>query len=203
VRYDSLLERDFILILDLHPQVSTFEEQPMRLDWEDEAGAGRTYIPDVLVKFTPGIFLQRRVAQPYLCEIKNLDTLGKSWAKLKPKLRSGAAEALRNGWTFRIFTECRIRGRVLQTAEFIRKHLHGAIEPAILPDLKGLLLDGGSLTVEQVSDRVAKDGGSRLTVVQTIWTLVARGVLCTDLESAASFQSPLSKGWNFHELTQA
>jgi hypothetical protein len=45
VQFDSMLERDFILLLDLHPSVLSFAEQPMRIRWLSSDGLPQVYVP--------------------------------------------------------------------------------------------------------------------------------------------------------------
>src|SRR5690349_7344800 len=87
VRYDSLLERDFFLVLDLHPAVESYQEQPIHLPWWSDEGIERVYVPDVLVRFrrNAGRFLGRRVSLPWLVEAKDHDDLGKNWNRLRTK----------------------------------------------------------------------------------------------------------------------
>jgi hypothetical protein len=138
VHYDSLLERDFFLILDLHQAVTWFEEQPMRVPWFDDKGVERSYIPDVAIRFRTGRFLGRTVRKPVLGELKLWDDLGKNWPALRIKLRSGFEQANRSGWIFHIFSDLHVRGLVLRNAEFVRKHLHGECDQ----ELTDLSVDG-------------------------------------------------------------
>lgn len=46
--YESSLERDFCLLLDFMPRVTSFETQPCAIDWTDAKGRRRRYTPDVL-----------------------------------------------------------------------------------------------------------------------------------------------------------
>jgi len=48
--FESLLEKDYLLLLDFDETVESFEVQPVRIPGK---GIVRGYVPDVLVKFWP------------------------------------------------------------------------------------------------------------------------------------------------------
>src|SRR6266581_6966395 len=60
--FESSLERDFLLLLDFDPDVEFYEEQPVRIVYQDDHGRCRTYTPDVFVRY-------RTAAKPLLCEV--------------------------------------------------------------------------------------------------------------------------------------
>src|ERR1017187_4079 len=70
VQFDSMLERDFILLLDLHPSVRWFAEQPMKIRFIDASGVDQVYVPDFYVEFKGGRFLGRNVKRPWIVETK-------------------------------------------------------------------------------------------------------------------------------------
>lgn len=70
VQFDSMLERDFILLLDMHTAVGSFAEQPMKVDWLDREGVSQVYVPDFLISFTGDVFLGRRIWRPWIVETK-------------------------------------------------------------------------------------------------------------------------------------
>jgi hypothetical protein len=197
VHYDSLIERDFFLILDLHPAVAWYEEQPIRIPWIDGAGTERIYIPDVLIRFRNGVFLNRKVRQPSLVELKHGDDLGKNWASLRPKLRAGFRKAREQGWIFHLFTDKQVRGCALRNAEFVRKHLHGDCAEEIVAAIKKQVREQRECTAERLAAALGKEGRAQRMILEVIWTLVAKGVLSTDLEVPISPNSPIFPGWNY------
>src|SRR4029453_16883780 len=51
--FESSLERDFLLLLDFDPNVECFEEQPIKILYQDDTSRLHTYTPDVLFRFPP------------------------------------------------------------------------------------------------------------------------------------------------------
>jgi hypothetical protein len=199
VRFDSLLERDFFVVLDLHPAVVWFEEQPMKIRWIDTGGAERVYVPDVLVTFRKGQFLHRRVGCKLLIELKHRDDLGKNWDSLRPKFRAGVRAAARQGWRFKILTDKHIRGVALQNAEFIRKHLHSEYDNLAASAIKNHILSHGNCTVEQLAAAVDCDGHVHRGTLDAVWALVANGVLATNIEVPISPSAPIFKGFHYEK----
>jgi hypothetical protein len=66
---ESSLERDFLIMLDFDIGVKYFEEQPLRLEYNDAYGSSRSYTPDVYVEYRTDISPADRM-KPMLCEIK-------------------------------------------------------------------------------------------------------------------------------------
>jgi hypothetical protein len=187
VRYDSLLERDFLLVLDLHPAVEWFEEQPMKIPWIDKNGVGRVYVPDVLVRFRPSHrFLGRPAGRTLLVELKHRDDLGKNWDALRPKLRAGVHAAAQQGYRFKILTEMQTRGLALKNAEFIRKHLHAHFEQETADALKECLARCTGCSAERLAAQVSRNSLVVQKALHCIWTLVAKGVFAVDLEEPLS-----------------
>ena len=89
VQFDSLLERDFILLLDLHPNVRWFAEQPMRISVGVEDGPEQFYVPDFLVTFHGGGFLGWRTRRPWIVETKCSSDLRANWPKFATEVSGG------------------------------------------------------------------------------------------------------------------
>jgi hypothetical protein len=196
VRFDSLLERDFLLILDLHPAVEWFEEQPMKIPWIDASGDERIYVPDVFVKFHRGRqFLGRIAGTPLVVELKHRDDLGKQWETLRPKLRAGFHASAQQGYRFKILTERQTRGIALRNAEFVRKHLHGALDEDEGKAIISAVRRTGQSSAEELAASLKRIGRTTPEPLDYVWTLVARGYLAVDLETSISPCSMITMGW--------
>jgi hypothetical protein len=115
VQFESSLERDFIVVLDVLSQVvEGFEEQPIEITWMWD-GRLHHYTPDFPVHFSGDQFVRKAsTRKPWLVEIKYRDDLRKNWKIFRPKYRAATAEAARRGWAFHIITEQEIRTPLLQ-----------------------------------------------------------------------------------------
>ncbi len=136
VQFDSLLEREFIDILNLHPAVRAFEEQPMKIGYVDENGNRQVYVPDFYVRFKGGEFLGRKVNRPWIVETKYRSDLHENWQRIKPKLRAGFRVAVLDRCTFRVVSESILNGPVAKNVKFLKRFINA--EPH--PDLTSMIL---------------------------------------------------------------
>jgi len=107
IGYESTLERDFVSLMAFDPGVTDIEEQPVRIDFEDDEGRKRHYTPDYLV--------HRNGAPPLLAEIKPSKFLTPD---LEPKFEAAQSYAAARGWEFEVWTEKDIRTPRLQKHSF-------------------------------------------------------------------------------------
>lgn len=77
--FESLLEKDYLLLLDFDDGVEAFEVQPVRIP---VAGVPKGYVPDVLVKYRPDVETGA-VRKPNLVRSKLL----KTWNVMQKNIR--------------------------------------------------------------------------------------------------------------------
>ncbi len=120
IAFESLLERDFIYLLDYEPSVTWFEEQPMRIEYEYEAKQ-RHYTPDFLI-------VEQK--QPVLVECKP-----ERFADTEENRRKFAVArhcCQEKGWQFRVVTEQEIRsGFRLQNIRLLTQYARQCIDPFV------------------------------------------------------------------------
>jgi len=129
IAFESLLERDFIYLLDYDPAVEWFEEQPLSIEYLHEASL-RHYTPDfhllesgrhVLVECKPDRFVETE-------ENCRKFAVGREWCQ-------------GHGWEFRVATEQQIRNgfrlqNVKLLAQYARQKVGAAIRSQILAFLQ-------------------------------------------------------------------
>ncbi len=150
VQFDSLLERDFILLLDMHPVIRWFAEQPLKIPFSD-GSAGQFYVPDFLIEFHGGSFMGRNVDRPWIVEMKYCSDLITNWRKIRPKIRAGFREASRRASQFRIVTETRILSAGLENARFLRRHLNSAISSQAMDDIVRFVRAAGQMRISDLT----------------------------------------------------
>lgn len=105
VQWESLLERDAILMFEYHCEVRTYQEQPSVEAYYDDAHRPHRYYPDFGVIVKEG--------QQILYEVKHEVDLAKP--HIKRKLEAVAKRLAEQGRPFRILTEKEIRRTPLFT----------------------------------------------------------------------------------------
>lgn len=94
--YESSLERDFLITLEVDIDVLSYETQPVRLNYLDQKGHKRHYTPDVLVK---------RRNRTELCEVKYVRDVQALRHLHKERWLVAHRYAKEKGWVFRLITE--------------------------------------------------------------------------------------------------
>lgn len=122
VWFESALERDFALILEDHPEVTHYQEQPITIEYfyNDK---NRVYTPDFLVYFSESSGIK-----PWLCEIKYRSELKEKIGKLKPKFKAAMTYAESENWQFKILTEDYIRGPYLDNLKFLSRYNYNDLD---------------------------------------------------------------------------
>jgi hypothetical protein len=192
VQYESSLERDFIVILDVMcGTVKAFEEQPIEIAWT-ENGRQHRYTPDFLVHFNGGHFLRRASTRiPWLIEIKYRNDLKNKWGTLRSKFRAANAEAMRRGWAFHVLTEREIRTPLLSNAKQLRIYRKRDTDQTCAERLCAALKPQGTMCVRDLLNAIGASPAEQTTFVHEIWRLVAEGRFCADLEKPLSLQTQI------------
>jgi hypothetical protein len=188
--FESSLERDLLILLDFDPDVLSYEEQPVRIDYLDAEGRLRHYTPDVLVRWR-GDAVPSRDRAPLLVEVKYRTDLKANGAVLKPRLKAARGYAHERGWTFRILTEVEIRTPYLSNARFLdsyrRLNGHGAMTDLFLQTLHQL----HESDPETLLAALRPDPQGRAELLPALWGLVAAGKVGVDLNLPLTMRSRL------------
>lgn len=191
--FESLLERDHMILLEFDDAVEKFEEQPVRIPLPaGKGGGGRTYVPDILVHYRPG--RSGKVKKPRLAEVKTRKDLEKNAAKYAPKFSAARRYAAERAWEFQVVTEEDIRIPRLPNLKFLREyHL---IEPARADTarvLQALDAAGGWIELGDFLDPpLCQSDEERLAMLPVIWHLVAVGRFHVDLDRPFTDRTELS-----------
>lgn len=132
VEAESLLEFDFLNILDFDPRVEKYGEQCLIIPWRDERGQQHKYHPDVLVKFYSDVLKRidgyggdpNRRFRSTVYEVKPSEVLRSQWSELKPKYRSVIGALKGTGVRFRLITEKQINPIFAQNVRFLVGYKH-------------------------------------------------------------------------------
>lgn len=178
--FESLLERDFMILLEFDPEVASFEEQPARIPVTRKGKRPTTYVPDVLVHYHPG--RDGRIRKSVLTEVKKRTDLEKNKKKYAPKFAAARQFAIEKGWEFRTVSDREIRSPRLANLKFLREYL--LIEPSrehVNRVLHILQTAGGKAEVQDVLERYDSET-ERLETLPVIWHLVATDALRAELK---------------------
>jgi hypothetical protein len=184
VAFESTLERDFLIRLELAPHAQDVVPQPLRVPYRTNAGRLSHYTPDFLVRYRRGDGDARR---PLLVEVKPREALRSDWAALRPKFKAARRYARENGWGFRIFDERRIRDATWENAMFLRPYRSQAFARGEIQKILDTLGRVGVAKVQHLIGEHFLAETDRLRGHSLIWSLLARG------EIECDFGQPLSE----------
>lgn len=213
VQAESLLEYDFLSILDFDPRVEKYGEQCIAIPWRDASGRRRRYSPDVLVKFDRAVV--RRIngfsGDPNLqfrgtvYEVKPSTVLAEDWAELKPKFQ-GAQRALRGtGVRFRLMTERQINQVFAANVRILVGYKQPPPdnpkllqETAIDEELHDLIRNlKEPISPQQILDRYSQSFEVRARILGRLWRMVALCKFDADLTEPLTMNTPLWPGQLF------
>jgi hypothetical protein len=177
--FESLLEKEFMLLLDFNDEVESFEEQPVTIPLP---GVPRGYTPDVLVRFHAD-HISGRVRAPLLTEIKHSDDLKKNAEKYAPKFAAAVKYAAERGWQFALTTEKEIRTVRLANLKFLREYRNIAPgEEACGRVLKLIDETNGATSLHGLLAHLATNDEDQMYWLPVIWHLVLMRRLTTNLD---------------------
>ena len=128
IAFESLLERDFIYLLDYDPAVDWFEEQPLSIEYLHEAQQ---------LRYTPDFHLLER-GQHVLVECKPerfVDT-----EENRRKFAVGQAWCEERGWEFRLITDQQVRrGYRLQNIKLLSQYARQKVDAMTRSQIQAFL----------------------------------------------------------------
>jgi len=188
--FESTLERDFMLLVEFDPDVLSYEEQPVRIDYLSVDCQTRYYTPDILVTYRQ-TSTSTMLKPPLLAEIKYRRDLFECWRELKPKFRAARHYAKGQGWIFKIITEVEIRTPYLKNIKFLRQFQRCPVNLADADLLLQKVSDLQSTDPESLLSAVCPEARDRAQLLPTLWRLVARRTIGADLNQPLTMRSPI------------
>jgi len=128
IAFESLIEQDYLFLLDFEPDVLTFTEQPVQIEyfWE---GKERHYTPD---------FHVARKTGEEIVECKPLELVHSDENQRKFKIAREWCQS--QGWSFHVVTDDEIRtGTRLNNVKLLTRHARLSIPPGLLRQVQSAL----------------------------------------------------------------
>lgn len=184
IGFESSLERDFVLMTRfLHPTAKV-EEQPIRIEFQDQAGNARSYVPDFLVTFDD------RPAD--LVEVKPAEDLARNGTEYRGKFAAAGAYANARGWQFRVMTEADIRGAEIKAYRFLLPYRDRQPDPGVIARILRASRNTGPASAKSLLGPLFTSDDELAQGLTALWHLVAVGVLMADLSCMPSTEALIS-----------
>lgn len=173
VEWESLLERDAILLLEFSPGVKSFQEQPVLVQYRD-GDVVRRYFPDFEITTTDAELIH--------LEVKPETQLLR--ADVAHKLTKVAEHYAANGHAYRILTDTAIRRQPLLGNVTLLARLRRQDDTLLsLSEEVRRLLTGGALPFDVLAHQVGRE---------RLLKMIALGHVGCDLTAPLSGSSPVS-----------
>lgn len=121
VAFESLIEQDYLFLLDFEPDVVTFSEQPLQIEyvWEDKS-----------LHYTPDFHVIRSTGEE-LVECKPQKLVNRDDNQRKFKVARELCQS--QNWFFRVVTDEEIRaGHRLNNIKLLTRHARVCLHPDVL-----------------------------------------------------------------------
>jgi hypothetical protein len=170
VGYESTLERDYAHLLDFNARVGKIIGQPLRIRYQVDGEAPRSYTPDFLVHFIP--IGDSKPWRTTLYEVKYREELIDRRTELEPAFRAARQLCAERRWNFRVVTERYIRNPYLENVQFLRDYRgypdDGATSLMLLRAMERLKVS----TPSQLLAATFMDLTNRMQAVGVLWRLI-------------------------------
>ncbi len=178
ISFESKLERDFYLIFDFDNNVSSIQDQPIRIEYVENKDAKTS-----IRSYTPDVFIVRGEGYPNIIgEVKYYNNLKEDWARLKPKFKAAVryARQLDEPTIFVIFTD---RCKKIANKDYIRNvHFLDDYNDYKTEDyevIKNLYVQ--DMTIQKLLDMYSEDKIEQMQLVPSLWALVKQQIIEVDL----------------------
>ena len=199
VQAESLLEYDFLNILDFDPRVLKYGEQCLVIPWKDHEGRKRKYHPDALVLFDEEWMARNRQLGSSVFEVKPAAVLREQWSELKPKYRATLHALRGTGVRFRLITERQINQVFAANVRFLMNYKKPRMLEERSPEdramdaalLKLVWELRKPITPQEILDQFGQSFELRARLITRIWCFVAHCTLEADLIEPLTMVTPL------------
>lgn len=189
--YESLLERDLMILLEFDDAVEGFEEQPVKIPFKVSGRARSTYVPDILISYKPT--QPDEPGRKVLGEVKTSEDLKKNKVKYAPKFEAAESYAKERGWEWRKFTEKEIRTPYLDNLKFLRESSEADPLDEYLSEVKVCVGDlHGKATIGKVLEDLCPTDDRILYIAPALWRLLFTKVIHADLTKPLSMKTKLA-----------
>ena len=195
-RAESLLEQEFLTLLDYDSRVKGFQVQPFKINWRAPNGRWRKFTPDVVVSYTADAQLSEPSLKPTVFEVKTQKELSEKAELLQPKFEAVSSWADMYGCRFQIITEAEIRTPYLINVQHFTAYRSFRLgEDPAAGRMQRLLLEalhvGQKRSSKEVLAHVSSNLSDQAKLIPWLWNLVTLELVGTDLTKPFNMGSPI------------
>lgn len=177
--FESILEKELMLLLEFDANVEQFEEQPVKVA-----------VPGVMQGYVPDLLIQYRGEHPTeLVEVKTQAYLDRYATEYAPKFAAAESYCEERGWRFVKYTEQDIRTPRLSNLKFLRRYRNIQPTPDEVNQVLSRLPANGQSSTEAILATFAPE--ERETWLPVLWHMVLTRQLLTNLDAELPVDVPV------------
>lgn len=188
-RYESTLERDFMLLMQFDAAVDYYTPQPLTMPYRGADGLTHKYTPDGLIEWRSDRILHD--SRPVLVEIKYREAFQGEWRKWRALKRAAQEYAKDRGWHFQIYTEREIRTPFLDNVRFLLPYMRRTSAPEIESWIIENLVEIIESTPRELINLLYRDRWNQASLIPVLWRLLAERRISFDITQPLNMQSPI------------
>lgn len=168
VAFESVLERDFYMMLEFDENVVSYEEQPMRMQYEYLDGKNRRYTPDTLVTY--------KNRSQRLFEVKYEDELQNN-LELQEKLQL-LSRHIKQEYSidFEVYTDKYMDKQLLLNYKFLYKFVFIPEDINIINEINNILNHVDKISVKDMLTKLDTNENKQLKYLPYIWNYVFHNI---------------------------
>lgn len=183
IAFESVLERNFYLLLEFDPMVQSYYEQPFALKYELN-GKKSKYTPDSLVNYYDGS--QNVFEVKYQKDIDTDTELQEKLNVLKTVL------PIKTSLPFKIFTDHNIQDEYLNNAQFLYHYAFLHANDSYTTKIQNILKNShDAITVKQLLESISSNRIEHLNYLPYIWYEVFKNTSLVDMHQRLTMNTIL------------
>ncbi|KLE06652.1 heteromeric transposase endonuclease subunit TnsA [Aliarcobacter butzleri] len=185
IAFESVLERDFYMLLEFDENVISYVEQPITINYEYKDGSKRRYTPDCLVTYKDGT--ERYYEVKYINEIKNDNELRKKLDFLKSYFYD------EHTLKFDIFTDEEIGKIYLDNLKFLYKFAFIPQDNEKIVKINKILNEVDKTSVKELLNVLSDNQMEQMKWLPYVWRYIFENIKVVNLYKKFTMNTELEK----------
>ena len=185
IAFESVLERDFYMLLEFDENVVSYQEQPITINYEYVDSLKRKYTPDCLVTYKDRTQIYYEVK--YINEINNDEELRIKLDFLKKYFHQ------KYSYSLNLFTDEEIYKEELENFKFLYKFAFLPINKEKTEQINKILNTTDEITIKNILNKISSKQFEQMTFLPYIWNYVFHNLSIVNLSSKFTMYTILEK----------
>ena len=185
IAFESVLERDFYMLLEFDENVISYSEQPITINYEYKDGSKRRYTPDSLVTYKDGT--ERYYEVKYINEIRNDSELREKLDFLKSYFYD------EHTLKFDIFTDEEIGKIYLDNLKFLYKFAFIPQDNEKIVKINKILNEVDKISVKELLNVLSDNQMEQMKWLPYVWRYVFENIKVVNLYEKFTMNTVLEK----------